>query len=126
MRKPIVLLGAIALVAASWTIGSAFATNLSTGTASLSGNGATIARCDTDGIATVLVNAATPPYNATAVTLSGIASTCGSEVLNVTVNNGLVTSTGTTTVPAGGGVVTVTLGTSIAVRDAMQTEVSLT
>ena len=59
------------------------------------------------------------------VAVSGIPAACGGATLQVTVNDGVTNSSGSAAVPAGGGSVTVTLGTAVAVTTATQTDMVL-
>ena len=125
MRKTVLMVGGLALVGAAWLIGPALASNLDESSETLASNKATITRCDSDGVASVFNHEAATPFRIVSVSVSGIASGCSGSTLSVTVNNGLTNSSGSATVPAGGGAVTVTLSSPVALRDATQTEVSL-
>jgi hypothetical protein len=59
------------------------------------------------------------------VTVGGLPAACGGATLQLTVNNGVANSSGSATVPGAGGSVTVTLGTSVAVTSAEQTDLVL-
>jgi len=84
------------------------------------GNSA-IAHCDTDGVTTAYNLNTT---NVTSVTVSNIASACGGATMKITVNNQVTNSSGSGTVPAGGGSLTITV-TSIAVTQVMQNEIQV-
>lgn len=60
------------------------------------------------------------------VTVSSLPSACGSATLQVTVNNLLTSSSGSATVPGGGGSITVTLGTPVAITAVEQIDLVLT
>jgi hypothetical protein len=60
------------------------------------------------------------------VTVSSLPSGCGNATLQVTVNNLLTSSSGSATVPSGGGSVTVTLATAVAITAAEQIDLVLT
>lgn len=60
------------------------------------------------------------------VTISGLPSACGGAVAQAAVNNGTSNSSGSATVPAGGGSVTVTLSTAVAVSTTYETDIVLT
>ena len=62
----------------------------------------------------------------TSVTVGGLPSACGLATLQVTINNGSTTGSGSATVPAAGGSVTVTLGAAPAVTAAEETDLVLT
>ena len=71
-----------------------------------------VPRCSTAGSNAVEVISGS---NITGVTVSGISSACAGGTLALTVNvGGGTTGSGSATVPAGGGSVTVTLGTAVA------------
>ena len=79
--------------------------------------------CDADGV-TLTQNLS--GSNVTTVTVAGIAAACGSGTVSVTVNNGTTSqSGGPTAIPSGGGSVTVTLGTAIALKDSHYVNVVL-
>ena len=59
------------------------------------------------------------------VTVSGLPAGCGTATLQVTVNNGAANASGSAAVPAGGGSVTVTLGSAPAVSTTEQTDLVL-
>lgn len=59
------------------------------------------------------------------VTVGGLPAACGGATLQLTVNNGVTNSSGSVTVPAGGGSVTVVLAAAVAVTSAEQTDLVL-
>jgi len=63
--------------------------------------------------------------NVASVTVGSIPSACAGATLLVTANNGSATGSGSTTVPAGGGSVTVTLGSAPAATAAETTDLVL-
>ena len=63
--------------------------------------------------------------NVASVTVGSIPAACAGATLLVTVNNGSATGSGSATVPAGGGSVTVTLGTAPAATAAETTDLVL-
>ena len=107
-----VVVGAIAYGSAS---------SLNDSTRSLGSAKATVGRCDTDGLKTVYNLNTT---NVASVTVSNINAGCAGATIKVTVDNKVVTSSGSTVVPAGGGSVTITI-TSIAVTQVMHNEISV-
>jgi hypothetical protein len=113
---------ALALIAIMVAIVPALAAGLSTTSASLGGSGATVTRCDSDGVG-VIGNLS--GSNVVSVTVSNLAPACGSGSLSVTVSNGSTNSTGTGVVPGGGGSLTVTLGSPIAATNAMTTDLAI-
>ena len=56
------------------------------------------------------------------VTVGGLPVACGGASLQVTVNNGITSGSGSTSVPAGGGSATVVLGSAPLVTAAEQTD----
>jgi len=59
------------------------------------------------------------------VTVGGLPATCGGATLQATVNNGATFASGSASVPAGGGSVTVTLGAAPPVTASEQTDIVL-
>ena len=95
-------------------------------TASTSGLGAgrtAVTACDSNGVSVVQVLTGT---NVTGVAVGGIDASCGGETLSATVNNGTANSTGSATVPVGGGSVTVTLAAGVAFKDADEIDLTIT
>lgn len=89
-----------------------FASSLGSASRALGSNAAPVPRCDTDGV-TVVQNLS--GSTVVSVTVGSIAAACGNGTISVNVNNGTTNRTGTGTVPAGGGSLTVTLASSLAV-----------
>jgi hypothetical protein len=63
--------------------------------------------------------------NVVSVTVGSIPSACGGASLQVAVNNGAASGTGSATVPAGGGSVTVTLATAVGATAAEEIDLVL-
>jgi hypothetical protein len=84
---------------------------------------AAVTACDTDGITVTQVLTG---INVTAIGVGGVASACGTGTISVTVNNGTANSTGTAIVPAGGGSITVTLASTVAMKDSDEIDVAIT
>jgi hypothetical protein len=99
------------------------ATTIGTASTTLGAGRAGVARCDTDGITVTQVLTGS---NVTGVAIAGIASACGTASLSVTVNRGTASSTGVATVPAGGGSMTVTLASAVAMKDSDEIDVAIT
>ena len=112
----------ILLIASAWQLGPGLASGLSSSSDALASGEASVSRCDADGVQSVFNFAFSPPYPVQSVTVAGLASACGSQTLSVTVDNGLTTSSGSATVPSGGGAVIVTLSSTIAWSDSMRTD----
>jgi hypothetical protein len=104
----------------SLTVGNA--ASLSTGSKSLGAIGVAVPRCDTDGF-TILQNLSAS--NVVSVTVGGIAVACATGTMSATLNNGLLNSSGSATVPAGGGSLTITLALPVLASDAEQIDVSV-
>jgi len=98
-----------------------FATSLTAGSAGVGAGNAAAARCDTSGVTTVYTLTTT---NVTGVTVSNIDAACAGKSIKVTLDNKLTTSSGSGTVPAGGGSMSITV-TAIAVTQIMQDEISV-
>ena len=120
MRRGTKAIGAACIVAASWFVGPALASNLAHTSTTLTGGNAAITACDSDGVATIFTLSGS---NVASVTVSGISSGCGNAALSVAVDNGTASSTGTASVPVGGGSVVVTLASSVAMSDSMKTAI---
>jgi len=101
----------------------AFAASLTFDGRSLGVDTETVPRCTATGLG-VIQNVS--GSNVVSVTVSGVPSACGSATLQVTVNNLVTSSGGTAAVPAGGGSVTVTLVTAVAITAAEQVDLVLT
>jgi hypothetical protein len=115
------LAATVAVAVVSLTVGSA--ASLTAGSKSLGAQGVAVPRCDTDGF-TLVQNLSSS--NVVSVTVSGIAAACATGTMSVTLNNGTSNSSGTVTVPSGGGSVTVTLATPVAAKDSEEIDVSVT
>lgn len=84
---------------------------------------AAIPRCANKGLSVVQTVATT---SVTGVVVSGFPSACGGATVLVTVNNGSANSSGSGTVPIGGGIVTVTLASGVAVAASDQIDLAVT
>ena len=98
------------------------ASSLALGSRSLGTASTTVARCDTDGFGVVQNLSGA---NVVSVTVSQIAAACAGGTLRVTLNNGTTNSSGSGTVPGGGGSMTVTLGSAVAADDAGEIDVAV-
>jgi hypothetical protein len=116
-----IIAGTVAAVTLA-AIGFGYAASQSFGTKTLGGNNAAVSRCDTDGV-TIVHNLS--GSNVISVTIGSIASACATATLSVDVNNGTANSTGSGTVPAGGGSMTVSLAAGVAADDGMETDVAI-
>jgi len=119
------LRGAALLLAATIvpSLAAAFAASLTFDGRTIGMDAETIPRCTNAGLS-VLQNVS--GTTVISLTVSGLPSACGSATLQVTVNNLLTSSGGTAAVPSGGGQVTVTLGTAVAIIAAEQVDLVLT
>lgn len=98
------------------------ASSLASSSASLGTSGAAVSRCQTTSL-TVTQNLS--GSNVVSVTVAGISSTCGNGVLSAAVDNLTASSSGSVTIPAGGGSVTATLGAAVALKDVERVDVSI-
>ena len=119
LRRPAALLMVIAIAGA----GVAFAAALTFDGRSLGMDAETTPRCTTAGLGVIQNVSGT---TAISVTVSSLPSACGGAALQVTVNNQVTSSSGSATVPAGGGSVTVTLGVPVAITASEQVDLLLT
>jgi hypothetical protein len=122
MPKALWMLATAAATVTLVTVAFGYAASLARTSNTLGSTNAAVTRCDTDGIVTTPTSSA---GNVTGASVSGIAPACASLSLKLTVNNGTTFSSGTTTVPAGGGSANVTLAASVAVKDTMQINVAI-
>ena len=108
---------ALAVLAALGAFGALTASAASLGgltSASLGADQTVVASCDTDGIAlayTSVYAPATNTYQTTAVTLSGVATTCDTQAYKLTLSDGtvsLVESSGTVSLSSGSQTITLT------------------
>jgi hypothetical protein len=114
-------LGAVTLVTAvSLVVGHA--ASLGTSSPSLGSGRATVGSCDSGGVGIVQNLSGS---NVVSVTVSQIDAGCATASISVTVDNGSANSSGSGTVPAGGGSVTVTLGSAVAAKDGEEIDVSV-
>lgn len=107
-------------VVAGLLVGAAASMPLSSGTIGAAGVG--IGRCTTSGL-TVVSNLASG--SVASVTVSGLPAACGTASLEVTVSNGALSGSGATTVPAGGGSVSVSLAATPPLTAATRTDLIL-
>lgn len=121
MRKMIAAVVAAGLVVSAWLILPGLAASMTDASQTEGAGNTAVARCDTDGVTTVYGLNST---NVTSVVVSNVASGCAGLTMKATINNQATTSSGTAVVPAGGGTVTVGV-TSIALTQAMQTEIQV-
>ena len=115
-----VALGLLAAAAIFVTV--ARASSLIVGTKSLGANRASVSRCDTDGLSVQHVLSGS---NIVSVSVGQISAACAGGSLSVAVNNGTANSTGSTAVPAGGGSVSVTLASPVAMKDSVEIDVAI-
>jgi hypothetical protein len=119
-------LSRISIVAAAVTMlgaAIAFAASLTLDGRSLGMASVSTPRCTTAGIG-VIQNLS--GSNVISVSVSGLPAGCGSATLQVTVNNNVASSSGSATVPAGGGAVTVALGAAVAIAAIEEVDLVLT
>jgi hypothetical protein len=107
-------------ILASLVAEPALAASLSATSNTVGAGTASTPRCTATGLGVV------PNFsgaNVASVTVSGIPAGCGNATLQAAVNNGSANSTGSTTVPAGGGSVTVTLAVAVALTAGTEMDV---
>ena len=110
--------GAVSLAAA----GFASAANLHVGTAGLGSGWAPSPGCTTAGLS-VLSNLS--GSSVVSVTVAAVPAACAGATLAVTVTNGSATGSGSASVPAEGGSVTVSLGSATPITTRLETDLVL-
>jgi hypothetical protein len=118
MRRLLMSLAIVAI--ASFEIGSAASATFTAGR--LGAATTAVPRCTAAGLGVVQSLSGS---NVATITVSGLPAACGGASLVATVNNGSVNSSGSGTVPAGGGSVTVTFSVPPAVAAIEQTDIVL-
>jgi hypothetical protein len=121
MRTAGTFLGVAVLGFACCCLGLAASVTLAT--TSVAANQATTPRCASTGL---LVIPNLSGANVATVTVSSLPAVCGGATIQAAVNNGATSSSGSATVPAGGGSVTVTLATAVAATVGMELDIVLT
>jgi hypothetical protein len=116
-RIGLIVLAGLAGVTAGQAAGLSSASN------GLGAASATVPRCTTAALG-VLNNLS--GSNVASVTVSGIPSGCGGATLQLAVNNGSASGSGSTTIPVSGGSVTVSISPAVAASANQQTEVLIT
>lgn len=114
------LTAVLLLTGASAVVGAAASLTLSSG--SLGAAALSVPRCSSVGL---LVSQNVSAGTVISVTVGAIPAACAGAQLQVGVHNGALSGTGSATVPAGGGSLTVTLGTAVAVTTIEQTDLLL-
>lgn len=112
--------GLVALGALAWANG--FASSLPSSSGTLGAGNATVPKCQTSAIT---VTQTLSGSNVVSVTVAGISSTCGNGTLTAAVDNLTSASSGSATIPAGGGSVTATLASAVAAKDVERIDVSI-
>jgi len=120
--NPLRRVAGVALLGLATTVFGA-AASISLLTKSLGAATAATPRCTTAGL-TIFQNLSVGTV--VSVTVAGLPASCGGALAQATVNNGSVNSSGSTTVPGGGGAITVVLGAAVAVTAGEQTDLVLT
>jgi len=118
LLSPVLALGILAA-----SVGIALAASLTMSSSSLGAARVSTPRCTAVGLGVLQVLSGS---NVVSVTVSSLPSGCGGATLQATLNNGTTSSSGSTTVPAGGGSVTVTLGSAIALGQVDEIDLVLT
>lgn len=123
MRATNVARAAVVLLPALAFAGAGLAASLSSATQSIAANWVATPRCTSAGIL-VVPNLA--GANVASVTVSSLPAACGGAAIQAAVNNGVTASSGSATVPVGGGSVTVTLAAGIAATTGEELDIVLT
>jgi hypothetical protein len=124
MKRKAIIVAATALLGAVAVFSvSGYAASVSTGTNSLGGGKSSVPTCGSNVTVAQVLNGSN---QISQVIVGSIPSACGGGTAAVTVNTGPANSSGTQAVPAGGGSVTVTLGTPLTFKDAYETDVTVT
>jgi hypothetical protein len=100
-----------------------FATSVGVNVRSLGAARVSTPRCTSSAVI-VLPNLSGSNY--VSVTVTGLPSSCGGATVQVAVNNGTSSSTGSTSIPSGGGSVTVSLAAPVSATTVAETDVLLT
>ena len=119
-RGPVGLAVAVALALAAVP---GFASGLTWTAKTHGANQASVSHCDADGV-TVIQNLS--GANVISVTVGGIAAGCATGTLSVTVDNATTSSSGTGTVPSGGGSMTVAMSAAVPAKDGEEIDVAIT
>ena len=114
---------AVAIACTTLGVSLGLTASLNVGPRSLGAARLTVPRCTSSGfgVASNLTGS-----NVVSVTVSNLPAGCGGATVQVAVNNGSASSTGSGTVPAAGGSVTVTLAAAVAETTFAETDVLLT
>jgi hypothetical protein len=115
------LLALALLTVAGATVGSAASISVTTG--AVGAAMVVVPRCTTTGL--LVVNNLSGS-NVASVTVSSIPAGCAAATIQAAVNNGTTSGSGSATVPAGGGTVTVSLSSTPAATTNIQTEILFT
>jgi hypothetical protein len=121
MSSAVRILAILALTAATLT--TAFAASVSVGPGSIGTARASSPRCTTAGLSLIQNLSGSTVVS---VTVANIPSSCGNGTLQATVNNGATSASGSATIPAAGGLVTVTLVSALAIAVAEETDLVIT
>jgi len=113
-------IGLVALGALAWANG--FASSLPSSSSTLGAASAVVGKCQTSALT---VTQGLSGSNVATVTVAGITAACGGGTLTAAVDNVTSSSTGSAAIPAAGGSVTVTLATSVALKDVERIDVSI-
>ena len=114
------ILAVLAITAIGAVLGAA--ASLSLTAASLGAATTSTPRCTATGLS-VLNNLTAATVSS--VTVGVLPAACAGATLQLTVNDGATNSSGSAVVPGGGGSVTVTLGTPVALTATVQTDLTL-
>ena len=115
--------GLLAFAVPAILAGVAAAASLTLPAGTLGAASVTMPRCTTAGLSVIQNLSGT---TVASVTVGNIPAACGGAVLQATVNNGTTVGSGSATVAAGGGSLTITLGTAPAVTASELTDLVVT
>jgi hypothetical protein len=118
----VALVAALVAVAAGGAVRIGLADSLNLGSESLGASGVSAPRCTTGALTILPVLSGS---NVASITVATLPSACGGATLQASVNNGSASATGSATVPAGGGSVTVPISGRPALTVAIQTDIVL-
>ena len=114
---------AVAILVAGTVALPAAAASINFSTATLGAGAAVPARCTSAGLSMLQNLSGTTVIS---VTITGLPAACGGATAQATVNNGTANSSGSATIAAGGGSVTVVLGAAVAVGTVEGTDIVVT
>lgn len=122
--RSLACLGAVVVVLMTAAVSTGFASSQLMTARGIGTASAAVPSCDTDGMK-VVPDANVTGTTVVSVTVSAIASACGAATISIHLSSGTASANGSSTVPAGGGSVTVAMSPAIAPSDSMQSDLTL-